>query len=644
MTDLNPFLGGRTPPPRTLLERLSKSARPDLAARALRDLLSRTTPDRVRPQDVRAILDEHNVEPAQVHGLRHEMWKSAYRFFIKDRAISAEEHAYLESLRRLLNIGFDYAMEVEEELMVPVYRQAVQHLVADGDVSDDEREQLELLAADMRLPLTRAKEELRKESIAAIEHLWVAADSDNRIDPEEARALRAAANNLGVSLSTAEEARVRLGELWREAVTGEKLPFLATDLRLPEGEGAYFTCDARWLETRKERGYETLKEIDRGTLHITNRRVLFQGTGKTISLPFAKIIGIELYSDAVLLKKQAGRNPYLGIEPVELLSVASAVLQRAMAGGGPLGLPTPPPDPSRTESNSDSKSPQGEASAISSRGLTKLLAELDSLVGLEPVKHEIKTMVNLVRIRAMRRSEGLKVPTTSYHMVFSGPPGTGKTTVARLVGKILRALGILSTGQLVEVDRAELVAGYVGQTAIKTDAAVKNALGGVLFIDEAYSLAGGQSGEDFGQEAIETLLKLMEDNREDLVVIAAGYRDRMEDFLSSNPGLQSRFARFVDFPDYSPDELAQIFRRLAFDAHYELSPDAAESLNRLLESHYTSRTTTFGNGRLVRNLFEEAVSNQANRLAAVENPTKADLSILQADDIPAYRGSRNPRP
>jgi SpoVK/Ycf46/Vps4 family AAA+-type ATPase len=216
-------------------------------------------------------------------------------------------------------------------------------------------------------------------------------------------------------------------------------------------------------------------------------------------------------------------------------------------------------------------------------------------------------------------------------MVFVGPPGTGKTTVARLVSQIFHALGLLSKGHLVEVDRAELVAGYVGQTAIKTDACVRGALGGVLFVDEAYSLAAGGE-QDFGREAIETLLKLMEDNRDDLVVIAAGYRDRMEEFIESNPGLRSRFTRFIDFPDYTAEELTTIFLQLAEEEGYNLDSGVADMIRKRMDEEYVMRTPTFGNGRMVRNLFEQTLTKQANRLATA-NPTRDQLCTIMTADI-----------
>ena len=222
----------------------------------------------------------------------------------------------------------------------------------------------------------------------------------------------------------------------------------------------------------------------------------------------------------------------------------------------------------------------GETEAPPPEKLEDLQAELESYVGLESVKKEVKNLINLATVHKMRKENGLPVTELSLHMVFSGNPGTGKTTIARLMARIYHSLGILSKGQLVEVDRSGLVAGYVGQTAIKTSKAVEKALGGVLFIDEAYALNSG-SGNDFGQEAIDTLLKAMEDHRNDLVVIAAGYDGLMDVFIHSNPGLESRFNRFLHFEDYSPEELLEIFRMQCRKGCYELEEDAAGALEEL---------------------------------------------------------------
>ena len=266
------------------------------------------------------------------------------------------------------------------------------------------------------------------------------------------------------------------------------------------------------------------------------------------------------------------------------------------------------------------------------RPLEELMAELDSLVGLKSVKEEVKSLVNLVKIRALRAKAGLPAPEVSLHMVFTGNPGTGKTTVARLLGELYAAIGALKTGQLVEVDRSGLVAGYVGQTAIKTAGVIDSALGGVLFIDEAYSLASGGEN-DFGREAVETLLKGMEDHRGELVVIAAGYSGPMERFIRSNPGLESRFNKYIHFPDYTPEELREIFLLRCEKLGYVLSEGADERLRALLAGLYENRDENFGNARAVRNLFEDAVSRQADRLSSLEAPTREELMTLEAGDL-----------
>ncbi len=275
-----------------------------------------------------------------------------------------------------------------------------------------------------------------------------------------------------------------------------------------------------------------------------------------------------------------------------------------------------------------------EEAAPEKPDLDALMAELDGLVGLEAVKKDVKSMMNLVKVRQLRKENGLPVPPMSLHMVFMGNPGTGKTTVARLIGGLYAAIGALSKGQLVEVDRSGLVAGYVGQTAIKTQEVIASALGGVLFIDEAYSLASGGEN-DFGREAIETVLKAMEDHREDLVVIVAGYTGPMEKFLSSNPGLESRFNKYIFFSDYNGDELNAIFHGQCRKNGYELDEEAEAYSKEFFDALYEGRDENFGNGRDVRNQFEDMVVRQADRLAAMEAPTKEDLiRFTKADFLP----------
>jgi SpoVK/Ycf46/Vps4 family AAA+-type ATPase len=254
---------------------------------------------------------------------------------------------------------------------------------------------------------------------------------------------------------------------------------------------------------------------------------------------------------------------------------------------------------------------------------------LDALIGLEEVKAEIKKLVNLVKAQERRRKAGMDVSPVTLHLVFTGNPGTGKTTVARLIGGIYSAIGLLTKGHLVEVSRADLVAGYVGQTAIKTNERLSEALDGVLFIDEAYSLNSG-SENDFGKEAIETMLKSMEDNRDRLAVIVAGYTGKMRTFIKSNPGLGSRFTRYIDFPDYEPDDLQRILLKMCGDQGFVLSEDAATNARAFLGNMYVTRDEHFGNARNVRTFFEKAQEHQAQRLASDQ---VADPRLLRAEDI-----------
>ena len=265
--------------------------------------------------------------------------------------------------------------------------------------------------------------------------------------------------------------------------------------------------------------------------------------------------------------------------------------------------------------------------------LEELMEELNSLIGLEDVKKEVSSLINLIKVRKMRESHGLKVMDMSFHMVFTGNPGTGKTTVARLVAKIYKQLGFLSKGQLIETDRSGLVAGYVGQTAGKVTDVVNSALGGILFIDEAYALARKGMENDFGREAIDTLVKLMEDNRDDLVVIVAGYTDEMHDFLTSNPGLISRFNKYIDFKDYTDQELMDILHMNAGRQGYEVSAEADEVVKAMLTSMSLSDRLDFGNARGMRNTLEKLVQAQANRIAETqEEITKEMLVAITEDD------------
>jgi Holliday junction resolvasome RuvABC ATP-dependent DNA helicase subunit len=273
------------------------------------------------------------------------------------------------------------------------------------------------------------------------------------------------------------------------------------------------------------------------------------------------------------------------------------------------------------------------------RPLEDLLAELDALVGLERVKADVRQLINFLKVQKMREEQGMRGLTTSRHLVFYGNPGTGKTTIARLLAQIYRTLGILRRGHLVETDRGGLVAGYVGQTALKVKEVVERALGGVLFIDEAYALTSG-GGNDFGQEAVETLLKLMEDHRDDLIIIVAGYTERMQEFLDSNPGLRSRFSKHLHFDDYDPAQLTRIFQTFCRKADFALSPAADTELAKIFALLTNCRDETFGNARLARNLFETTVNKQANRIVSLPAIDKTILAAIEAADIPTAEDLR----
>ena len=257
--------------------------------------------------------------------------------------------------------------------------------------------------------------------------------------------------------------------------------------------------------------------------------------------------------------------------------------------------------------------------------------QLEELIGLKDIKHDVRELADFAKVQKMRKDQGMKSVPVSLHLVFTGNPGTGKTTVARILGKLYKKIGILSKGQLVEVDRSGLVAGYLGQTAIKVQEVVQSALGGVLFIDEAYSLA--QENDSFGQEAIDTLLKAMEDHRDDLIVIVAGYTVPMQHFIDSNPGLKSRFNKYIEFPDYTVDELEQIFYLNCKKYDYVIDYRAKEKIREMITQRRMEKIVNFANAREVRNMFEMIITNQASRVAKMENPKPGDLKKITVADL-----------
>ena len=320
------------------------------------------------------------------------------------------------------------------------------------------------------------------------------------------------------------------------------------------------------------------------------------------------------------------------IDGINAAGFAASAQLRAVSPSGSLFVPAALTEgqaaPAEAKAAEAVAKPEAEL-APPPKTLAELLAELDGLIGLTTVKDEVHHQAELLRIEKLRTEKKLKTADVSRHLVFVGNPGTGKTTVARLVAGIYRALGLLEGGQLVETDRSGLVAGYVGQTALKTAEVIKSAIGGVLFVDEAYSLAT----DDFGEESIATIVKAMEDHRDELVLIVAGYPEEMETFIDSNPGLKSRFRTTINFPDYTDDELLAIFESMCRGADFSPTDECVALLRSML--HGAIRDRQFGNARFVRNLFEAAVVRQAWRLRSVADPTVDQLRTLEAADLPA---------
>lgn len=627
-SEVSPFVDCPVPAGRSAIERLTGAKRPDLARQALQHLFATHSLVEISSTQVEQALTSYGLKDADSVDLGRTLWRSAFEALVADGRLEKRERNYLFHLRRLLDVSEDFASTVEQELVGSRFDAALRAAIAGGSLPDTEIAELHELASRLGIDARRVDKDLREAKQTLLRSYVANLKGDAQLSPTEVADLGRRLADAQLTLSPTERTQIDVaGSAWR--AWNEPLVPIEVALIVEPGELCYLRCETTWSEMRKRRVHgqsvDELTPVESGTLYVTNRRALFKGSTKSSVLSFSEISGFKIFRDAIRVERTKGRHVYF-IVPTADVYPSCIIFARARNG--------------TTGDAAASRPPSVSVAAVPvpprSSG-TGSLDQLKALVGLDSVKTEVTTLTNLVRIQVARRAQGLPVAAMTHHLVFTGNPGTGKTTVARIVASIFRDLGVLSKGQVIEVDRAKLVGGYVGQTAIKTAAVVESAIGGVLFIDEAYSLATG-GDQDFGAEAIDTLLKAMEDRRDQFIVIAAGYSDLMTRFMESNPGLKSRFGRTIEFPDYGPSDLVAILRSYVEQSHYALTPEAETLAISRLNALYAARSKSFANARTVRSFFERMLERQSNRLASDAELSQTDLVTLEDLDVPEIEG------
>lgn len=630
-TWLRPFENPLDVPTISLSDRVLGTPRLDLARAAVHRLLFERQPGQLRAADRSKIAKEYQLSEESLAALGEELFRDALLAFAMDGLISEEEQAYLIDLRRWLDIGEDTVMRCEALVLHERLRQYLAEVVASRKLSEVEKHHARSHGDRLRVPRDVQARLMREVVAAHISQLLKAPFEERRVSEELLDDVRELANSVEHRFSEEEESKLARYYLCWWLDSGRPIPPRDLPIGMKgDNEVGYFECPAEWsnLSRAVTESQAIPRGADAGLFYLTSDRLLFAGGRKSATITSKALAGIHVFRNGFAIKRATGRRHFLQVEP-ELVDVLAALFRRARPEVDHTTGTVPDAAP-RDSSPSPMESEQTPIGVASGDAISQLRA----MIGLSSVKHEITTLTNELRVQSLRRSQGLQTPPVTRHFVFSGNPGTGKTTVARIVGRVFAELGVLSKGHLIETDRAGMVSGYVGQTALKARDVINSALGGVLFIDEAYSLTSREGGADYGSEAIEVLLKMMEDHREDLTVIVAGYSAPMTRFLDANPGLRSRFSRFIEFPDYSVEELTDVFELLADEGGYELSDEAVARLRELLEQAHRGRSATFGNARFVRNMFERTLSLHANRVAGISRPTREDLQLIREVDLP----------